>query len=143
MIGRINSEILERDNIVDLGNNKEIYSRDLAKFLYDIKDGKINDSNKEIEYEKRLKNTEIKLVNKTIFNKYARLYEQYINTLKRILFTDKKSSGKGLNVSSLPIPLSKIYTNNSSKELINNIKQLINNLYNNKQITKQVYNNLI
>ena len=66
MIGRINSEILERDNIVDLGNNKEIYSRDLAKFLYDIKDGKINDSNKEIEYEKRLKNTEIKLVNKTI-----------------------------------------------------------------------------
>ena len=36
-----------------------------------------------------------------------------------------------------------IHTNNSSKELINNIKQLINNLYNTKQITKQVYNNLI
>ena len=36
--------------------------------------------------------------------------------------------------------LSKIYTNNSSKELISNIEQLINNLYNNKQITKQVYN---
>ena len=33
-----------------------------------------------------------------------------------------------------------MYTNNSSKELINNIKQLINNLYNNKQITKKVYN---
>ena len=33
-----------------------------------------------------------------------------------------------------------MYTNNSSKELINNIKQLINNLYDNKQITKQVYN---
>ena len=29
---------------------------------------------------------------------------------------------------------------NSSKELISNIEQLINNLYNNKQITKQVYN---
>ena len=43
----------------------------------------------------------------------------------------------------LPISLSKIYTNNSSKELINNIKQLINDLYDNKQITKQVYNNLI
>ena len=40
----------------------------------------------------------------------------------------------------LPILLSKIYTNNSSKELINNIQQLINNLYDNKQITKQVYN---
>ena len=43
----------------------------------------------------------------------------------------------------LPIALSKIYTNNSSKELINNIKQLINDLYDTKQITKQVYNNLI
>ena len=40
----------------------------------------------------------------------------------------------------LPIALSKIYTNNSSKELINNIKQLINDLYDTKQITKQVYN---
>ena len=54
----------------------------------------------------------------------------------------KKSSGKGLNISSLPVLLSKIYTNNSSKELINDIKQLVKNLYKNKQITKQVYNTL-
>ena len=61
----------------------------------------------------------------------------------------KKSSGRGLNISSLPILLSKIYTNNtaepsalarSSRKLIKNIKQLVNNLYKNKQITKQVYN---
>ena len=51
--------------------------------------------------------------------------------------------GKGLNISTLPILLPKINTNNSSKELIKNIKQLINNLYNNELITKQVYNNLI
>ena len=31
----------------------------------------------------------------------------------------------------------------SSKKLICNIEQLINNLYNTKQITKQLYNNLI
>ena len=36
-----------------------------------------------------------------------------------------------------------MYTNNSSKELINNIKQLINYLYDTKQVTKQVYSNLI
>ena len=47
-----------------------------------------------------------------------------------------KKLGKGLNISALPILLSKIYTNNSSKELIKNIKQLVNNLYKNKQITK-------
>ena len=33
-----------------------------------------------------------------------------------------------------------MYTNNSSKELINDIKQLVKNLYDNKQITKQLYN---
>ena len=52
----------------------------------------------------------------------------------------KKSSGKGLNISSLSVLLSKIYTNNSSKKLINTIKKLLKILYKNKQITKQVYN---
>ena len=54
---------------------------------------------------------------------------------------------KGKGYVDLPILLSKIYTNNtvepSSKELISNVKQLINDLYKNKQMTKQVYNNLI
>ena len=62
--------------------------------------------------------------------------------IKKKLFADRKSLGKGLKISSLPILLSKIYTNNSSKKLISDIEQLINNLYDNKQITKQVYNNL-
>ena len=139
MSNLIDNEITEGDNIKDLGNNNEIYFRDLANFLEDVKLGNINDPNKEREYKKRLKNTEIKLANRTKFSKFTRLYEQYINMLKRILLT-KKSSGKGLNVSSLPILLSKIYTNNSSKELINDIKQLVKNLYDNRQITKQVYN---
>ena len=54
-----------------------------------------------------------------------------------------KKSGKGLKISALHIFLFKAYTNNSSKKLISDIEQLINNLYDNKQITKQVYNNLI
>ena len=62
-----------------------------------------------------------------------------IKTDKAKYFEDQK--GKGYL--HLPIALSKIYTNNSSKELINNIKQLINDLQDTKQITKQVYNNLI
>ena len=49
---------------------------------------------------------------------------------------------KRFKFSSLPVLLSKIYTNNSSKELINYIKQLVKNLYKDKQITKQVYNAL-
>ena len=61
-----------------------------------------------------------------------------VRTDKAKSFEDQKGKGHV----NLPIALSKIYTNNSSKELINNIKQLINDLYNTKQITKQVYNNL-
>ena len=72
------------------------------------------------------------------YNNNIRRYKIYLNDLKKILFSDGKSSGKGLTISSLPILLSKIYTNNSSKELINNIKQLVKNLYDNKQITKQL-----
>ena len=33
-----------------------------------------------------------------------------------------------------------MYTNNNSKELKTNIKNLLNHIYHNKQITKQVYN---
>ena len=57
----------------------------------------------------------------------------------------KKSSGKGLNISPLPIYLSKIYTNNTAgpSDLAYSSKELINYLYDTKQITKQVYNNLI
>ena len=140
LINTINDEITEGDNIVDLCNGKEIYFRDTTNFLYDIKNGKINNFNKESEYEKRLKNIEYKIANKKKFSRNIRLYEQYINRLKKILFGDKKLSGRGLTISSLPILLSKIYTNNSSKKLISDIEQLINNLYNNKQITTQVYN---
>ena len=53
LIGRINKEITEKDNIVDLGNNEEILLRDLTNFLYDIRDGKVSSSNKEMEYKKK------------------------------------------------------------------------------------------
>ena len=46
---------------------------------------------------------------------------------------------KGKGYVDLPILLSQLNIN-SSKELISNVKQLVKNLYNNKQITKQVYN---
>ena len=91
--------------------------------------------------EKRLKNIQRKLANRTESSEFTKLYEQVVTTLKNILVSNKKSSGRGLTISSLPILLSKMY-NNSSKKLISDIEQLINNLYDNKQITKQVYNTL-
>ena len=58
-----------------------------------------------------------------------------IKTSKAKSFKDQK--GKGYV--DLPVLFSKLNIN-SSKELISNIEQLINILYNNKQITRQVYN---
>ena len=53
----------------------------------------------------------------------------------------KKADHQEKGYVNLPILLSKLNIN-SSKELIDNIKQLTNNLYDNEQITKQVYNML-
>ena len=91
LINRIYNETNRLDNIVDVGNDKKNYFKDLINFLYDIKNGKIGDFNKETKYEKRLKGTEIKLANKTQLSDSARLYERYINILKKKLFTPKKS----------------------------------------------------
>ena len=54
----------------------------------------------------------------------------------RGVFTSQKEFAKLLT------SLAQLLTNNSSKKLISDIEQLINNLYDNKQITKHVYNML-
>ena len=51
----------------------------------------------------------------------------------------KKDDHQGKGYVDLPILLSKLNIN-SSKELVSNVKHLVKNLYDNKQITKQVYN---
>ena len=61
-----------------------------------------------------------------------------IKTSKAKSFKNQKGEG----YVDLPILLSKLNIN-SSKELISNIEQLINYLYDNEKITKEVYNNLI
>ena len=76
-------------------------------------------------------------LNKVGFNKYG--YEpksKKVIIYKRRFFEDQKVKA----YFDLPILLSKMYTNNNSKKLINDIEQLVKNLYDNKQITKQVYN---
>ena len=104
-------------------------------------------------YEEDINNIEKKLNNLTK-NKKSDKLKNYIKKINYLVYrndkekikTDQAKSfedQKGKGYANLPISLSKINANNSSKELINNIKQLVNNLYDTKQITKQVYNNLI
>ena len=140
LVGEIKQNVKNIDNIIDIGNNESINFNDIINFLKDIMKSKINNSDKEKKYNEKFKNIEKKIENRTKYNNTIRLYIIYLNQLKNILFTFKKSSGKGLTINDLPILLSKIYTNNNSKEMINEIIQLTKKLYDNKQITKQLYN---
>ena len=140
LVGEIKQNVKNINNIIDIGNNKSINFNDIINFLKDVMKGKINNFNKEKKYHEKFKNIEENLENRTKYNNTIRLYIIYLNQLKNILFTLKKSSGKGLTINDLPILLSEIYTNNNSKEMINEITQLTKKLYDNKQITKQLYN---
>ena len=61
-----------------------------------------------------------------------------------------KTSGKGLKILTstqmlqrLPIALAQVKAGNISDNLLNEIREIIYSLYQSKQITKKVYNNMI
>ena len=114
LIDEIKKNITMGD-VLDLGDDKYVYFNRINDFLHKIKDGNINNFNKEKKYKEKFEDIENKLANRKKYGKYVDLYLKYLNNLRKILFT-KKSSGRGLTISSLPILLSKVYTNNSSKE---------------------------
>ena len=112
LIDEMKKNLEKRNNILDIGSNKSLNLNDILNFLQNIIDGKINDFNKEEKYNEKFKDVEKKLENRTKNNNNIILYDYYLNYLKKILFSIKKSSDKGLTISALPILLSKIYTNN-------------------------------
>ena len=59
-------------------------------------------------------------------------------------------SGKGLKIltpkemlQQLPVALAQVQAGNNSENLLNEIRQIIDSLYQAKEITKKVYNNLM
>ena len=61
-----------------------------------------------------------------------------------------ETEGKGLKILTpkqtlqrLPIVLAQVKAGNNSESLLNEIRQIIYSLYQSKQITKKVYNNII
>ena len=125
----------------------------------------IQDVFKEIEKLNKMinDNPDMSSEKKEIINEFIKLYNlknlYYLNKIdnnlekhKEIDYTAINSKinklrlklimHKGKGYVNLPILLSKLNVTNS-KELISDIKNLLNNLQDTKQITKQVYNNLI
>ena len=107
---------------------------------------------------KKKKNTEQKEVINNL-NKFYNSREEVINLFRDIteMLSDancnarqNKTEGKGLKIltpkqmlQKLPIALAQVKAGNNSESLLNEIRQIVYSLYQSKQITKKVYNNII
>ena len=101
----------------------------------------------------RPKNKYDKKNRKNILKNTQNLYygrELVINAFKSGLFPLKSTTGTGLKILTpkqmlqrLPIALAQVKAGNNSESLLNEIRQIVYSLYQSKQITKKVYNNII
>ena len=90
---------------------------------------------------------------KNILNSTQNLYygrELVINAFKSELFPLKSTTGTGLKVLTpkqmlqrLPIALTQVKAGSNSESLLNKIRHIVYSLYQSKQITKKIYNNII
>ena len=77
--------------------------------------------------------------------------DKILKIVREILqFNKEKQEGQGIKIltpsqmlSRLPISLAQLQAGNNSNKLKNEIRQLLYSLYRSKNMTKQVYNNLI
>ena len=79
-------------------------------------------------------------------------FRDYIEMLSDANYDARKNEteGKGLKILTpkqmlqrLPIALAQVKAGNNSESLLNEIRQIVYSLYQSKQITKKVYNNII
>ena len=106
---------------------------------------------------KAVKNKQIKEITLNTWNNFYEAREMVLNGFKSKIFLTK-SAGTGLfntdnsklkiltpkqMLQRLPIALAQVKAGNNSENLLNEIRQIIYSLYQSKEITKKVYNNLM
>ena len=117
---------------------------------------KINDFIKKTKPKSDKKRQEKEDVEKNLYNFYEGR-EMVLNVFKsKIFFTKTKGSGV-LNTNHsklkiltpkqilkrLPVALAQVKAGNNSENVLNEIRQIVYSLYQSREITKKVYNNLI
>ena len=136
---KLYNEIIKNGEFSENIKKKNISSYEFKKIIESILNGKVDD-NKMIKKKtiNEIENDLNDLKENENINKLKNYFKKLRNSIygndKEKIKTDQAKSfedQKGKGYVNLLIALPKIYTNNSSKELINNIKQLINDLYNN------------
>ena len=142
--------------------------KDSRELFNAIKNSQIKFSeakNKQNEFLKKL--NEVKMGNKAIeqretisnLEKFYKSREEVINFFRDYIemLSDanydarkNETEGKGLKILTpkqmlqrLPIALAQVKAGNNSESLLNEIRQIVYSLYQSKQITKKVYNNII
>ena len=121
--------------------------KDFKKYLNEIVKGNPeHKSDKQLYTIKNIKNlydSRQKIIN--LLNDNSKIRSEAIYKSKQ-----NETKGKGLKVLTpkqmlqrLPIALTQVKAGNNSESLLNEIKQIVYSLYQLKQITKKVYNNII
>ena len=79
-----------------------------------------------------------------------KFYDDYSSVMSEAKAKAKATKGTGLKtltpkqmLQRLPIPLAQVKAGNKLESLLNEIRQIVYSLYQSKQITKKVYNNII
>ena len=126
-----------RINLDEVGQEQS----DLLDYLFDF------NSKTKLESKKG------KIRKNDVFDSVRDLYkgrELVINTFKIGLFPLKSTTGTRLKILTpkqllqrLPIALAQVKAGNNSESLLNKTKQIVYSLYQSKEITKKVYNNII
>ena len=122
----------------------------MLKLLY-----KTNNRKKSIELvsliNSRLKDLKEEITKMTEEERKIEKPDKIVEIVEEILtFNKQKQEGQGIKIltpnqmlSRLPISLAQLQAGNNSEKLKNEIRQLLYSLYHSKNMTKQVYNNLI
>ena len=129
--GDISLEYIEKEQIElkrDLGRIKQGDPRD-----------KSEEQKKTIDNIKNISNSR---------EEVAKMFNDYVRNMSRNIY-DSKQEGTGLKILTpkqmlqrLPISLAQIKAGNNSQSLLNEIRQIVYSLYQSKEITKKVYNNI-
>ena len=76
------------------------------------------------------------------------MFNDYAKNMSRNICKSKQGAGHKIltpkqMLQRLPIAVAQIKAGNNSKSLLNEIRQIVYSLYQSKEITKKVYNNII
>ena len=76
------------------------------------------------------------------------MFNDYAKNMSKNIYESKKRTGLKIltpkqMLQRLPIALAQIKARNNSESLLNKIRQIVYSLYQSKEITEKVYNNII